>query len=135
MGFDDLPADWSDRPLTDPRLVRDVLDLIVFDKDRRAGALSILICDEEGRLVQPVTITDIPRVTQEDRVRCISNLVDAIGRTGSLLFALARPDGLSITEADTAWLRAAEIACGVDVRLLGLYVVTCHGSREVPRAA
>ena len=135
MGFDDLPDDWSERPLTDPHLVRDVLDLVVFDKDRRAGALSILICDEEGRLVQPVTITEIPEVSQADRVRCLSNLVNAIDRKGSLLFALARPDGLSITDTDMAWLRAAESACGQDVRLLGLYVVTCHGSREVPRAA
>ena len=135
MGFDDLPADWSDRPLTDPRLVRDVLDLMVFDKDRRAGALSILICDEEARLIQPLTVTDIPEVAQAERVRCIGNLVEAIGRKGSLLLALARPDGLSIRESDTAWLRAAETACGDDVRFLGLYVVTCHGSREVPRAA
>ena len=136
MSFDDLPSDWPNRPLTDPRLVADVLDLVVFEKDRRAGALSILMCDEDGRLVQPVTISELdPAATQEQRVRCLETLVEAMRGTGAMLLALARPDGLSVTEADRAWLRAAETACGDEVRLLGLHIVTCHGSREVPRTA
>jgi hypothetical protein len=60
MTFEDLPNDWSDRPLTDPALLSDVLDLVVFEKDRAAGAVSFLLCDDEGRLVQPVTIGELP---------------------------------------------------------------------------
>jgi hypothetical protein len=52
MTFDDLPDDWSDRPLTDPALVADVLDLVVFARDRQQGAVSFLLCDEDARLVQ-----------------------------------------------------------------------------------
>ena len=57
------------------------------------------------------------------------------GLSSSLLLALGRPDGLSITPGDQAWRDAAERACAGAFRLIGVHVVTPHGSREVPRAA
>jgi hypothetical protein len=133
MGFEDLPANWDDRPLTDPALVTDVLDLVVFVKDRLAGAVTFLLCDEEARLVQPVAIGDWPAtLTYADRVHCVSVMVESMGGRGAMVVALAREDGLSITAEDLAWRRAAEEACRPGVRLLGVHVVTMHGSRVVP---
>jgi hypothetical protein len=37
MTFEDLPDNWDDRPLTDPALLSDVLDLVVCS--RRIGPL------------------------------------------------------------------------------------------------
>lgn len=90
MSFHDLPDDWSERPLTDPALVTDVLDL-----------------------------------------------VGAIGRRGSVLVAVARPAGLTVRPSDLAWRSAVEQVCRDEgVRLLGVHLVTIHGSREVvPDAA
>lgn len=137
MSFDDLPDDWPDRPLTDPRLVADVLDLIVSDADRRSGALAVLLCDGAARLVQPGIIGDLDdAATEEDRCLALGSFVRGLstsfGRCASILFALARADGLSVTPDDRAWARAARDACGDDVRLLGFHLVTRHGSREVP---
>jgi hypothetical protein len=40
-----------------------------------------------------------------------------------------------VTFDDQAWLSAAQQACGHDVRLLGVHVVTMTGSRVVPPPA
>lgn len=134
MGFNDLPDDWPDRPLTEPQLVADVLDLVVFDRDRRSGALAVLICDDEARLVQPVVITDLePMATEEERCKALSAITGAMGGCGSILVAIARRDGLSITDGDRVWARAAARRADADeVRLLGVHVVTSTGSREMP---
>jgi hypothetical protein len=135
MTFDDLPDDWSDRPLTDPALVADVLDLVVFARDRQQGAVSFLLCDEDARLVQPVTITDIPATAAvDDRRRCLRTVVGAMSGRGGLLVAVAREDGLSVCASDEAWRDAAVAECSDGVRLLGVHVVTHAGSREVPAA-
>ena len=52
-----------------------------------------------------------------------------------MLVAWPRDVGLIITAEDQAWLRAAKQACGDDVRLLGVHVVTMTGSRVVPPPA
>jgi len=133
MGFTDLPDDWSDRPLTEPRLVADVLDLVVSERDRREGALALLMCDDEGRLVQPVVISDLePAATEDDRCEALTVFTSAISGCGSILVAVARRDGLSITDDDRVWARAARRAGGGEVRLLGVHLVTTTGSREVP---
>jgi hypothetical protein len=135
MTFDDLPDDWSDRPLTDPALVADVLDLVVLARDRQQGAVSFLLCDEDARLVQPVTITDIPATAAvDDRRRCLRTVVGAMSGRGGLLVAVAREDGLSVCASDEAWRDAAVAECSDGVRLLGVHVVTQAGSREVPAA-
>jgi hypothetical protein len=135
MTFEDLPNDWSDRPLTDPALVTDVLDLVVFARDRAAGAVSFLLCDDEARLVQPVTIGELPvTMTHGERVRCVSVMVEGMSHRGAMVVALARDDGLSITADDLDWCRAAQEACSA-VQLLGVHVVTMTGSRLVPPPA
>ena len=143
MGFDDLPDDWSDRPLTDPQLLADVLDLVVMERDRRAGALGVLICDGHRRLALPVMISDLDELAgDDDRRKGLETIVMAVrgfdlgdaGGTGrpGIHLAIARRDGLSITRSDRSWQRAARSVCGDDIDLLGVHVVTCDGSRTIP---
>ncbi len=39
MTYQDLPTDWPSRPVTDPAITSDLLDLVVRDADRVDGAL------------------------------------------------------------------------------------------------
>lgn len=134
MSFDDLPDGWKDQPLTDPRLVADVLDLMVSDADRCAGGLAVLLCDEQGRLMQPGIISDLDYASSEaERAQMLGCFVTTMAEWfGSVVFALARTDGLSITADDESWARAVQIACRDEVRLLGFHLVTRDGSRLVP---
>ena len=134
VSFDDLPEGWQKRPLTDPRLVADVLDLVVSDADRLAGGLAVLLCDERGRLVQPGVISELDFDSSEaERSQMLSIFVTTLApHFESILFALARADGLSITADDQSWARAVQHACRGEVRLLGFHLVTRDGSRLLP---
>lgn len=134
MGFQDLPEGWRERPLTDPLLVADVLDLMVSDADRCAGALAVLLCDEQARLMQPGIISDLDYDSSEaERCRMLAIFVANLAPYfDSVLFALARADGLSITADDESWARSVQYACSGEVRLLGFHLVTRDGSRLVP---
>ena len=134
MTFQDLPDDWSEQPLTDSRHVADVLDLIVSDADRRSGGLAMLLCDDQGRLQQPVFISDVDYDSSEaERCLMFARFVGHLAsQVDSILFALARADGLSITADDESWARAIQYACSGEVRLLGFHLVTRDGSRLVP---
>jgi hypothetical protein len=135
VSFLDLPDDWTERPLTDPRLVADVLDLVMSDADRLAGCLAVVMCDEQDRVCGVSVLTDPHNVrSQADKCRAISVHVEANSGKGgaSLLFALGRPDGLSLTPDDEHWAQAARQECTGEVRLLGFHVVTRDGSRQVP---
>ena len=80
MSVDDLPADWSRRPLTEAELVPDVLDLVVANRDRCARSLCLLMCDDEDLLVRPVAISEMAAVTsQTERVRGLRVLIGAMG--------------------------------------------------------
>lgn len=135
MGFQDLADDDLNKPLTEPTLIANVLDLCISAADRQAGAIAALLCDADGRLVQPTIISDIePDPTEAERDQLVGVLVDVLAQVdGSLMLAVARRDGLSVTPDDVAWCNAAARGCaGSGVRFLGGYVVTMTGSREVP---
>ncbi len=139
MTFKDLPADWPQRPLTDPRLLDDVLDLMVGYEDRRGRSLVVLICDAQVRLVQPMAIGELPLACDGDLVqKMVDIVVEALGdeMAGTLVLALGRPDGLSITDDDRAWVAAAEAALATTRwTLSSAHVVTLHGSRAIVRQA
>jgi hypothetical protein len=137
MTFHDVPHDLARRPLTDARLVADVLDLCVPFPDREAGAICVLLCDDEDRLAQPMVIGDIGDPSAEDRLQFLYGIFGMVRQLmpyGSVLLAIARKDGLSLTPDDELWARSAVVAAE-GYRLLGIHVVTMHGSREIPRAA
>ena len=134
MCFHDLPDDWPQRPLTDPQLVADVLDLCVSDEARQSGSLAILLCDDQARLIQPCVVSDIQQISDEaDRLQACRTFVMAAEKVGAgLLFAIGRRRGLSVTADDEAWARAARQTCAGRVDLLGFHLITHEGSRPVP---
>jgi hypothetical protein len=140
MGFDNLPAGWADQALSDPHVViADVLDLFVLDRDRRRGALYALLCDDRDRIEVPVAVDDIgDGGSLEERIHVFGVFAQAVAMNspgGSMLVAVARRGGLSLTADDHLWRRGAEGACAREgVRLLGVHVVTLDGSRLVPGA-
>jgi len=56
MAFTDLPSDWPQRPVTDPAIFTDLVDLIVAVRDRSRGCLSVWLCGPTGRLIQPILV-------------------------------------------------------------------------------
>lgn len=143
MGFQNLPDDWPDLPLTEPQLLADVLDLVVMERDRRAGGLGVLICDGHQRLAVPVMISEPDDLaSDEDRRVGLETIARSVrgfdlgegGGTGrpGIHLAIARRDGLSVTKSDRAWQRAAATVCADDIDLLGVHIVTCDGSRTLP---
>jgi hypothetical protein len=124
MTFTDLPGNIRELSLGDPVLAADVVDLCCFEDARERGALAVLICDTEGRMVQPVLVDDIPwRCSADDRLHLITNLLEAAAKfDGSVVTAFARIGNL-ITDVDRAWHQDVVEGCRrTGVRLLGTYV-------------
>jgi hypothetical protein len=135
MNFENLPKNWDESPVDRPDRIADLLDLLVSESARDSGALLILICDRDGYLLAPCIVEEIPREPSAAECRqALSGFVQAIrseGRACSVLLAVGRSDGLSVTEADQRWRVAAEELCGDDIRLLGVHLITHHGTRPI----
>ena len=136
MSFEELPADWPQRPLTDADLTADVLDLLISFADRRSGGLSIVVCDDQARLVQPTFMTEpADSIPMADRPGIIDYWVDValhLEPKGGLLVSIVRSKGLSVTDDDREWCDIAARSCAGRITLLGIHVVTMEGSRPVP---
>lgn len=159
MTFENLPQDWPMRSLSHDRLARDVLDLVVSNKDRLQGGIAVLLCGATGRLKQPVFISDatpgddLEHGTQVIKVatRTLCARADDVGvdwatddtetddpereypiRGGSVLFAIARVAG-GTTDTDRAWHQRVIDECReAGVRLLGMHLVTLDGVLTMP---
>lgn len=157
MTFEDLPPDWPHRPVTDPAITADLLDLVVGDRDRTAGALGILLCGRDDRLLQPMVVgaPDLEANAAERRrgFDTICSALGPLGETGgersveknagrggetggpalSLLVAVARPGPALATAADLRWRDTAERSCrDYGVGLLGVWLVTPNVIRPLP---
>jgi hypothetical protein len=138
MTFEDLPDDWADRP-TDPAIWEDVLDLLVSPADRRGRSVAVIACREDGRLLQPCVIG--PGLGAFDQVvadNAVAVIVEALGEeepAGQLVVAVARPDGLSLTDDDHRWRAAfADALRPTAWSLHSAHVVTMTGCRAIPAA-
>lgn len=137
MSFHDLPHDWHSKPLSDPTLAADVVDLVVRESDRVTGCLSILLCDDTHRLLQPITITDLDLAVPHPREyrRPFDLIVGQFAeRLGGVVVAIGRPRGQVPDDQARAWHEAAIAGCREhDVLLLGTYLATQHAVVELPR--
>jgi hypothetical protein len=140
MSYQDLPEGWSTQPLTDPRLVADVLDLCVSPRARHDGALCLLLCDAGDRLRTPVVVDQVPATASgAERARTLTRLLTELADIDadvSLLAAIARRGGLSVRPDDHTWAEAiASAAADCRIRLLGVHIITPDGSRPIPRGS
>lgn len=150
MSFDNLPTDWPQRPLTDPQIGADVVDLVVRDIDRATGALAFLLCHEDGSLAQPVVVgghADDNRIAddgwdtfvpdQDDLVAAVRQMTAVIADlpdTPAFVLAIARPHG-PVQDADRRLHQLAlEQARKRGLILLGTYLATHAGVTHLPVA-
>ena len=102
MSFRDLPEDWPSRPLTDPTLVDDVLDLLVSERDRQDGALFILLCDSQDHLALPTACDDPPALASAvDRAVELRKQLPTAG-IASIVIAGDRPRVVLTASDDSA---------------------------------
>ena len=134
MTFDNLPSDWPTRSLTDTTIARDVVDLVVRDADRDSGCISLLLCGEGERLLQPVTVGDLDDEPHLRHRELFDKFLGSFGdMLSGLVVAVGRPSGLQPDDEARAWHEAAIAACREhDVPLLGTYLATVHGVVEMP---
>ncbi|ANS78307.1 hypothetical protein SGUI_0911 [Serinicoccus hydrothermalis] len=116
-------------------LAADVVDLVVSDADRRAGALGFLLLRPGGALAQPVVVGE---VQQEDPVGVVARMIAVIADlpdTPGFVLAIARPRG-GVTDIDRALHQYALDACdAAGLRLWGTYLATHAGVTHLPVAA
>lgn len=132
MTFEDLPSDWAERPVTDPEITADVLDLIVRDSDRDAGSVAAIVCTAAGRVFQPVIVALPPEGVGPGEHRRFFDAVclgiasaSGDGDRGGILAAVARTRGPFVTGDDREWHDAAARSCAdYGIRLLGTWLVT-----------
>lgn len=140
MTFKDLPPDWPTRPVTDSDITADLLDLIVRDADRVGGAMCLLLCGKDGRLVQPLVVSELPAQPDPAERRHLFEflrpLVGPAGFLGGVLVAIARERDPFVTDADRAWHESAIQGCrAAGLQLLGVWLVTRQAIQRLPDGA
>ncbi|WP_350275315.1 hypothetical protein [Kribbella sp. HUAS MG21] len=146
MSFENLPATWTDQPLTDPARTADVVDLMVSLGDRTRGTLTAVICDPDAHYRATVVI-DLPPTVELRRQAsthtvpspaelcqtALHPIIPAV-RTApgtSLILALGRPGPAHLPTQDNEWSRAAHTICeAAEINLLGFYIATKQGIHQ-----
>ncbi|WP_151524188.1 hypothetical protein [Serinicoccus kebangsaanensis] len=135
MSFENLPDDWPTRSLDDPALAADVVDLVVSDADRSAGALGFLLCRPGGSLAQPVVVGEVGREDPREVVGRMIPVIEDLPDTPGFVLVLARPRG-GVTDADRSLHQYALDACqDAGLSLWGTYLATHAGVTHLPVAA
>ncbi|MGD9957711.1 MAG: hypothetical protein AB7O74_15820 [Candidatus Nanopelagicales bacterium] len=136
MTFEDLPDNWPTLSLTEPRLLADVLDLVVGYRERVDESFVVLVCDDDVRLVQPCVIGPDPGPCDPAIVRTFFDAMREgmaeVCSGGTVIVASARARGLSPTPDDEAWVAATRAAlAGTGWSVSSAHVVTLDGSRPM----
>lgn len=141
MSFEDLPRDWATRPLTDPALVRDVLDLFVSRSDRETGGLALLLCSLAGRLRQPMFIKGLNlaaiREQREEAIDWVIQMCEEVDDGASplaVVLATVHAKGHP-SDDDRAWHQCAIDRCRTaGIELLSMHVVLANDVVTLPSA-
>lgn len=135
MSFEDLPADWATRPLTDETIFTDVIDLVVTVRDRVAGAAYVLLCGPTDRLLQPCAISDFDQAAPDRRalIEPFARIVASSVDDGGIVLAVARDGRAGVTDSDRLWHEAAiEVCRRHGIRLVAVAVATPRGVWRLP---
>ncbi|HKJ10987.1 MAG TPA: hypothetical protein VJ976_01215 [Ornithinimicrobium sp.] len=134
MSFRDLPADWPRRPLTDPRLARDVLDLCVSDVARHQGGLCVLALRRDFSLAQPFFVPGpLPRLERHSMLAGLVSRYAPVPPGGGVVLGVVHP-GSAVSDADRAVHQdLIEVCRDTGVRLVSAHLVTTTGTDDLPR--
>lgn len=128
MSFGDLPPDWPTRPVSDPQIFIDLVDLVVSEGSRDEGVIHVWLCGPTDRLVQPCAVTDVSAVTPAQRRETLDPFARALAEQvpgGSLVLVVARPGPPDTSDDDRLWHEAAISVCrSHGIRLAGAAVAT-----------
>lgn len=122
MRFTDLPRGWAERPVTDTDIFEGVIDLVVTEPSRRAGALYLLLTHPDGRMLQPVAIHGVPSgAPGVEDARHWHEVLAGLAEHGAraLIVARARRGTPEVTPDDEALfevLAGAAEAAGLDLQ-------------------
>lgn len=122
MSFEDLPPDWPSRPLSDPLLAGDVLDLCVSRADRLHGGLSVLVLRPDLTLAQPIFVAG--SMPSEGRGAALSTLFlacSANAADAAFVVAIVH-EQTALSDEDRALHQGVIEVC----RKLGFTVVSTH---------
>lgn len=119
-----LPRDWARRPVTDPEVFEPLVDLIVLEDWRAAGALVLLLCHQGGRLLQPIVLAEFnAAVSPTSAGRALSARLGELREGGAraAAFVIARPGLPEHTDRERELGAALGRACAsTGVELLGI---------------
>lgn len=140
-GIFDLRSRAEMPSLRDPLVAEAALEAALDEEDRVRGGLSILVCDPDGLLLQPIFIQDVPPdADAAERQHAIAWACDIChmvqeDATLSLVLSLVRESG-PVTDVDRAWHQSALDECArATVTLLSMHVTTLAGSELLPAAS
>jgi hypothetical protein len=105
-----------------------------FERGRRG--VRFVLCDGDNRVLVHCPVDDVP--TSYDQADCVhvasvfaTALLDG-GDDGALLVVVTRPGPDTIGDPDRIWYHAANEVCAkMAIRLIGVYLVTPAGHREI----
>lgn len=139
MDFEDLPEGWAQRPITDPDVFEGVVDLIVTEASRSMGALYLLLCHADGRLLQPVAVDDFPGGNPIGWIRdSFGGLFGELREQGvpAVVLAVARWGEAALDERDAEVRDALVEAAAVGgLAVLGYAVAVPGAILSFPRAS
>jgi hypothetical protein len=108
----------------------------VEEWERGRRGVRFVLCDRANEVQVHCPVDDLPADT--DPAECahaVSVFATALADSepdGALLVALTRPGSGTITDPDRRWFHAAHEVCAkLGVRLLGVYLLTPSGQREI----
>ena len=135
MSFEDLPRDWSQRPLDTPGLAADVADLVVGERDRLGGCVGLLLTSAGLTMSQPLLVSDVDDTVQPEEfhpyLEQLSSMVAESG--GALVFVRGRPGSVLFTDTDRRWHQVAIDGCRAGgARLVGAFLATPGTVRSFP---
>lgn len=137
MSFEDLPQDWPTRSLRNHELAADVVDLVVGHRDRLSNSLTLLLCDDLGRMVQPITMTGVtwgcPEPARHRSFDILGDLLrdDPFTVVAGVVVAIGHRQP-RVRMSDVEWARTARSRLdrlGLD--LFGCYVAHRRGVRRI----
>lgn len=132
MTFENLPKNFRDLSLDDPVLRSDAIDLFVGLADREGGSFTVVLVDEEHRVLQPILISDVGEIDPAELAMPLRRLLTEVHATG-IVAALGRDGSPLFTDTDrTCHQLTVDICRDLGLDLLGFYLATPSAVRDMP---
>jgi len=121
--------------LDSPGAIREHLWFVIGLAGAESNAVCFVVCDHRNVVLGHVHAVGPPGPDDVECARVVSTVAQPLSWApggAAVLLALTRPGPKTLIPSDRRWYRAVhEICARHEVRMLGVYVVTPRGHREV----